>query len=226
VKDMMQSDIELMKRDRYLKDGGHKVFSIMNKDSRIFVAGATGMVGNAILRELLAAGFKDIVGSYHRRRPADFDTDAVHFIQADLIRQQEVEDLFGEHCPEYVFMAAAKVGGIMANSTYKADFIYQNMMISANIIHASYKTEVKKLLNLGSSCVYPRMAPQPMKEDYLLTGSLEPTNEPYAAAKISAIKLCRYYNEQYGTNFISLMPTNTNAINKLTNNYIYVNHKA
>jgi GDP-L-fucose synthase len=125
-----------------------------------------------------------------------------------MTSQVEVEKLFSAANPEYVFLAAARVGGILANSTYKAEFIYQNIMIAANIIEASYRHNVKKLLNLGSSCIYPKFSPQPMKEEYLLTGELEPTNEPYAIAKISAIKLCRYYNEQYGTNFISVMPTN------------------
>ena len=123
-------------------------------------------------------------------------------------RQSDVEAFFESQRPEYVFLAAAKVGGILANNTYKAEFIYDNIIIAANVIHAAYKYGVKKLLNLGSSCIYPKFAPQPMKEEYLLTGDLEPTNEPYAIAKIAAIKLCRYYNEQYGTNFISVMPTN------------------
>lgn len=126
----------------------------------------------------------------------------------DLRRQQDTEDFFRNERPEYVFLAAAKVGGILANSTYKAEFIYDNIAVAANIINSSYKMGVRKLLNLGSSCIYPKFSPQPMKEDYLLTGSLEPTNEPYAIAKIAAIKLCRYYNEQYGTNFMSAMPTN------------------
>jgi len=125
-----------------------------------------------------------------------------------LRRQEDVERFFEKERPEYVFLAAAKVGGILANNTYKAEFIYDNIMISANVIHSSYKYGVKKLLNLGSSCIYPKYAEQPMKEEHLLTGSLEPTNEPYALAKITAIKLVRYYNEQYGTNFISVMPTN------------------
>lgn len=128
--------------------------------------------------------------------------------ELDLRRQADVENFFEKECPDYVFLAAAKVGGILANSTYKADFIYDNIMIAANIINASYKFNVKKLLNLGSSCIYPKFAPQPMKEEHLLTGLLEATNEPYAIAKIAAIKLCRYYNEQYHTNFISVMPTN------------------
>ncbi|MCD6281580.1 MAG: GDP-L-fucose synthase, partial [Deltaproteobacteria bacterium] len=128
--------------------------------------------------------------------------------ELDLTRQEDVEAFFEKERPEYVFLAAARVGGILANSTYKAEFIYDNIMIAANVINTSYKYGVKKLLNLGSSCIYPKHAPQPMKEEYLLSGKLEPTNEPYAIAKIAAIKLCRYYNEQYGTNFISVMPTN------------------
>ena len=128
--------------------------------------------------------------------------------QLDLTRQQDVEDFFDGERPDYVFLCAGKVGGILANSTYKAQFIYENTMIATNVIHASYRYGVKKLLNLGSSCIYPRQARQPLKEEYLLTSELEPTNEPYAIAKIAAIKLCRYYNEQYGTNFMSVMPTN------------------
>ena len=166
----------------------------MNKDSKIYVAGHTGLVGSAIYRKLIEKGYKNIVV-----RTID---------ELDLRRQADVESFFERERPEYVFLAAAKVGGILANNTYKAEFIYDNIMIAANVINASYKYGVKKLLNLGSSCIYPKLAPQPMKEEYLLTGPLEPTNEPYAIAKISAIKLCRYYNEQYGTNFISVMPTN------------------
>ncbi len=152
------------------------------------------MVGSAIMRRLLSGGYANIVKRSHS--------------ELDLTRQAEVEDFFARERPEYVFLAAAKVGGILANNTYKADFIYQNIMIAANVIHSAYKYGVKKLLNLGSSCLYPKFAPQPMKEDVLLSGSLEPTNEPYAVAKISAIKLCRYHNEQFGTNFISVIPTN------------------
>lgn len=166
----------------------------MNKNSRIYVAGHRGLVGSALLRRLQGDGHVDIITRTSR--------------ELDLRRQADVEAFFERERPEYVFLAAAKVGGILANSTYKADFIYDNLMISANIIHASYKHGVKKLLNLGSSCIYPKFAPQPMKEEHLLTGSLEPTNEPYAVAKIAAIKLCRYYNEQHGTNFMSVMPTN------------------
>jgi len=166
----------------------------MNKDSKIYVAGHTGLVGSAIYRKLIEKGYKNIVA-----RTID---------ELDLRRQSDVESFFEREKPEYVFLAAAKVGGILANNTYKAEFIYDNIMIAANVINSSYKYGVKKLLNLGSSCIYPKLAPQPMKEEHLLTGPLEPTNEPYAIAKIAAIKLCRYYNEQYGTNFISVMPTN------------------
>ena len=166
----------------------------MNRDSRIYVAGHRGLVGSAIVRMLQSKGYTNIITRTSR--------------ELDLRRQADVETFFEKERPEYIFLAAAKVGGIVANSTYTAEFIYDNIMIAANIIHSGYKTGVKKLLNLGSSCIYPRSAPQPMKEEHLLTGPLEPTNEPYAIAKISAIKLCRYYNEQYGTNFISVMPTN------------------
>lgn len=166
----------------------------MKKDSKIYVAGHRGLVGSAIRRELRSKGYGNIVQRTSR--------------ELDLRRQTDVEAFFEKERPEYVFLAAAKVGGILANNTYKAQFIYNNLMIAANIINSAYKYGVKKLLNLGSSCVYPKFAPQPMKEEHLLTGTLEPTNEPYAIAKISAIKLCRYFNEQYGTNFISVMPTN------------------
>jgi len=164
------------------------------KDSKIYIAGHRGMVGSSVLRRLEDNGYTNIVYRSHA--------------ELDLTRQQDVETFFEEERPEYVFLCAAKVGGILANSTYTAQFIYENLMIAANVIHASYRYGVKKLLNLGSSCIYPREAPQPLKEEYLLTSELEPTNEPYAIAKIAAIKLCRYYNEQYGTNFMSVMPTN------------------
>ena len=166
----------------------------MNKNSKIFVAGHRGLVGSAILRKLQGNNYINLITRTSR--------------ELDLRRQENSEIFFEKEKPDYVFLAAAKVGGILANSTYKAEFIYDNVMIAANVIHSAYKYGVKKLLNLGSSCIYPKLAPQPMKEEYLLTGLLEPTNEPYAIAKISAIKLCRYYNEQYGTNFISVMPTN------------------
>jgi len=166
----------------------------MNKDSKIFLAGHDGLVGSAIYRELLKQGFKNIVTK--------------KFSELDLRNQADTELFFKTEKPEYVFLAAAKVGGIVANSTYKAEFIYDNIMIAANVIHFSWKYGVKKLLNLGSSCIYPKMAPQPLKEEYLLSGYLEETNDAYAMAKIAAIKMCNSYNEQYGTNFISAMPTN------------------
>jgi len=166
----------------------------MEKTSKIYISGNTGLVGSAIIRKLQSEGYDNLVFT--------------PYPEYDLRNQQKVDDFFKEEKPKYVFLAAAKVGGILANSTYPADFIYDNLMIATNIIHASYKNGVKKLLNLGSSCIYPKNAPQPLKEEYLLTGPLEPTNEPYAIAKIAAIKLCYYYNKQYGTNFISVMPTN------------------
>jgi len=178
---------------------------VIEKDSKIAVLGASGLVGSAITRNLLDKGYKNIVGTYHKKRPAFKE---IELVQVDLTDQTQTERFFKDFKPEYVFLAAAKVGGILANNTYKADFIYENMAIALNVIHSAYKYGVKKLLNLGSSCIYPKFAPQPIKEEYLLTGELEPTNEPYAIAKISAIKLCRYFNEQYGTNFISAMPTN------------------
>lgn len=170
----------------------------MKKDEKIYLAGHKGLVGGAIYRRLQKEGFTNIITRT--------------FEELDLCNQSAVNEFFEKEKPDYVILAAAKVGGIMANSTYPAEFIYQNIMIAANVIHASYKNGVKKLLNLGSSCIYPRLAPQPMKEDCLLTSELEKTNEAYALAKISAIKLCRYYNQQYGTNFISVMPTNQYGI--------------
>lgn len=166
----------------------------MEKNAKIYVAGHRGLVGSAIIRKLNSEGFSNIITK--------------ELSELDLCSQAQVEAFFEKEKPDYVFLAAAKVGGIIANSTYPAEFIYQNIMIASNVIHASYKFKVKKLLNLGSSCIYPKFAPQPMKEDSLLTSELESTNEAYAIAKISAIKLCRYYNEQYKTNFISVMPTN------------------
>lgn len=173
---------------------GNFVSEKIQKTSKIYVAGHRGLVGSSIIRALKKAGYHNIVTR--------------SFAELDLCNQKAVNDFFAQEKPEYVFLAAAKVGGIIANSTHQADFIYQNLMIATNVIHAAYKYGVKKLLNLGSSCIYPRLALQPIKEEYLLTGALEPTNEAYAVAKITAIKLCRYYNEQYGTNFISAMPTN------------------
>ena len=166
----------------------------MDKNSKIYIAGHNGMVGSAILRLLQSEGFENIIV----KSSSDLD----------LINQKQVEDFFEKEKPEYVFLAAAKVGGILANNTYKAEFLYDNMMIQNNVIHQSYKNKVKKLLFLGSSCIYPKLAPQPLKEEYLLTDLLEPTNEPYAIAKISGIKMCEFYFQQYGCNFISVMPTN------------------
>ena len=166
----------------------------MRKDSKIFIAGHKGMVGSSIFRKLRSEGYKKIITRNHD--------------ELDLTRQKDVEIFFESERPEYIFLAAAKVGGILANDTYKAEFIYNNIMIAANVINSAYAYGAKKLLNLGSSCIYPKFAAQPLKEDFLLRGTLEPTNEPYAIAKIAALKLCRYYNEQYGTDFISAMPTN------------------
>ena len=166
----------------------------MNKQDKIYIAGHRGMVGSAILRNLEAAGYTNFV----LRTSSELD----------LRNQQAVADFFAAEKPDYVFLAAAKVGGIIANNTYRADFIYENMMIQSNVIHQAYVQQVKKLMFLGSSCIYPKMAPQPLKEDYLLTGLLEPTNEPYAIAKIAGIKMCDGYRSQYGCNFISVMPTN------------------
>ena len=166
----------------------------MNKNAKIYVAGHRGMVGSAIVRRLEAEGFSNIV--YRTSK------------ELDLRVQAEVADFFRRERPDYVFVAAAKVGGILANNTYRADFLYDNLMIQNNLIHQSYVHGVEKLLFLGSSCIYPKLAPQPLKEEYLLTGLLEPTNEPYAIAKIAGIKLCDAYRDQYNCNFISAMPTN------------------
>jgi GDP-L-fucose synthase len=166
----------------------------MNKSSKIYIAGHRGMVGSAIHRKLVALGYSNII----TRTSAELD----------LRIQERVNEFFEAERPEYVFLAAAKVGGIMANNTYRADFIYENIMIQSNVIHSSYATGVKKLMFLGSSCIYPKLAPQPLKEEYLLTGLLEDTNEPYAIAKIAGIKMCDAYRSQYNCNFISVMPTN------------------
>lgn len=171
----------------------------MKKDSKIYIAGHRGMVGSAIKRELEKQGYTHII---HRE-----------FEELDLTNQQAVADFFALEKPDYVVLAAAKVGGIVANNTYRAQFIYENLMIQNNIIHQSYVNGVKKLLFLGSSCIYPKMAPQPLKEEYLLTDELEYTNEPYAIAKIAGIKMCESYNLQYNTNFISVMPTNLYGLN-------------
>lgn len=166
----------------------------MNKDSKIYLAGHRGLVGSAILRRLQFEGYENLVLRTSR--------------ELDLTRQSEVERFFEDERPEYVFLAAAKVGGILANNTYPAEFIYKNIAIESNVINSSYLTGAKKLLFLGSSCIYPRDCPQPMKEEYLLSGYLEKTNEPYAVAKIAGIKMCESYNRQYGTNYIAVMPTN------------------
>lgn len=171
-----------------------KVCPGLEKNSKIYVAGHQGLVGGAILRRLQAAGFENLTG---RARE-----------ELDLRNQEAAAAFFQRERPAYVFLAAAKVGGIRANSTYPADFIYDNLQIQTNVIHWAYQCGVKKLLFLGSSCIYPRFSPQPMKEEYLLDGKLEPTNEPYAVAKIAGIKMCQAYNRQYGTRFISVMPTN------------------
>lgn len=166
----------------------------MNKNSKIYVAGHRGLVGSAIIKNLKAKGYSNFILRTHK--------------ELDLTNTKAVADFFETEKPEYVFLAAAKVGGIVANNTYRAEFIYENLMIQNNVIHQSYLNGVKKLLFLGSTCIYPKSCPQPMKEDYLLTDTLEYTNEPYAIAKIAGIKLCESYNLQYGTNFISVMPTN------------------
>lgn len=171
----------------------------MNKDSKIYVAGHTGLVGSSILRALDGYGFKNIIFR---------DLAAL-----DLRNQQLVDEFFAKEKPEYVFLAAAKVGGIQANNTHPAEFIYDNLMIETNIIHSAWKHGVTKLLFLGSSCIYPKLSPQPIKEEYLLSGYLEPTNEAYAIAKITGIELCKFYRRQYGANFISAMPTNLYGIN-------------
>lgn len=171
----------------------------MNKNSLIYIAGHNGLVGSALTRCLREQG-------YHNLLFRDFR-------ELDLTRQAEVEKFFEAEKPEYVFLAAAKVGGILANSTYPADFIYDNLMIQSNVIHQSYLHGVKRLLFLGSTCIYPKEAPQPLKEEYLLTGPLEPTNEAYAVAKIAGIRMCQSYNRQHGTDFISVMPTNLYGIN-------------
>lgn len=171
----------------------------MDPQSKIYVAGARGLVGSALVRALQAQGYDNL------QLPASQDL--------DLCNQAAVEAFFAQEQPEYVFLAAAKVGGIQANNTYRAEFLYDNLMIEANVIHSAYRHGVKKLLFLGSSCIYPKLCPQPMREESLLTGFLEPTNEPYAIAKIAGLKLCENYCRQYGVNFIAAMPTNLYGIN-------------
>lgn len=171
----------------------------MEKNAKIYIAGHRGMVGSAIYRKLVKEGYSNLI----TRTSAELD----------LRDQQAVTDFFNAEKPDYVFLAAAKVGGIIANNTYRADFLYENLAIQNNVIHQAYKNDVKKLMFLGSSCIYPKLAPQPLKEEYLLTGLLEETNEPYAIAKIAGIKMCDAYRDQYGSNFISVMPTNLYGYN-------------
>lgn len=166
----------------------------MEKSEKIYVAGHRGMVGSAIVRKLKAEGYNNLV----------FRASS----ELDLRSQNEVAQFFSETKPQYVFLAAAKVGGIYSNNKYRADYIYENLMIGCNVVHSSFMNNVKKLMFLGSSCIYPKMAPQPLKEEYLLSGQLEPTNEPYAIAKIAGLKMCEAYRDQYGCNYISVMPTN------------------
>jgi GDP-L-fucose synthase len=190
----------------------------MEQNSKIFIAGAAGMVGSSLVRKLIELGFTNILGSYHRHLPDisaitlnkdTVNTSAVfRLVQLNLTIQPEVERVFRAEKPDYVFMAAAKVGGIHANNTYPAQFIYENLSMQSTIIHEAFKSDVNRLLFLGSSCIYPKRAPQPIQENHLLTGPLEPTNEPYALAKIAGIKMCESYNRQYGTHFISAMPSN------------------
>lgn len=171
----------------------------MDKKAKIYIAGHRGMVGSAIHRKLLEEGFNNILTRTS--------------LELDLRNQQAVANFFSVEKPDYVFLAAAKVGGILANNIYRADFLYDNLQIQSNVIHSSYLNDVSKLMFLGSSCIYPKLAPQPLKEDYLLTGPLESTNEPYAVAKIAGIKMCDAYRQQYGCNFISVMPTNLYGYN-------------
>ena len=178
----------------------------MNLSSKIYIAGHNGMVGSAILKNLQSKGFTNFILKSSK--------------ELDLRDGNQVATFFAKEKPEFVFLAAAKVGGIIANSTYKADFIYENLMIQNNVIHQAYLNKVTKLMFLGSSCIYPKLAPQPLKEEYLLTGELEPTNEPYAIAKIAGIKMCDAYRDQYGCNFISVMPTNLYGNN---DNYDLIN---
>ncbi|MDE2433954.1 MAG: GDP-L-fucose synthase [Burkholderiales bacterium] len=171
----------------------------MNQQAKIFVAGHRGMVGSALVRELQRKGYANIITATRK--------------ELDLLDQRAVHQFVADHAPEYIFIAAAKVGGIHANNSYRADFIYENLVIEANLIHAAHAANIQRLMFLGSSCIYPKLAPQPLKEEYLLIGALEPTNEPYAIAKIAGIKLCEAFNHQYGRQYISAMPTNLYGIN-------------
>jgi GDP-L-fucose synthase len=190
----------------------------MKQSSKIFVAGASGMAGSAIIRKMIVSGYENVVGSHLTLKPGtayfrlgheeDRRYQRLRLVQLDLTEQKSVEHFFAREAPEYVFLAAGRVGGIQANSRFPAQFIRDNLMIQSNAIHAAYQSGVRRLLFLGSSCIYPKLAPQPMKEEHLLSGYLEPTNEPYALAKIAGIKMCEAYNRQYGTKFFAVMPTN------------------
>lgn len=171
----------------------------MKKDSKIYIAGHRGLVGSALVRELTKQGYHNLIYKTHQ--------------ELDLTRQEQVEAFFNQEKPQYVFLSAAKVGGIHANNTYPAQFLYQNLMIASNVMHSAYLAKVQKLLFLGSSCIYPKLCPQPIKEEYLLTGPLESTNEAYAIAKITGVKTAQFYRRQYGSDFISAMPTNLYGIN-------------
>ena len=176
-------------------------------DTKILVAGGTGLVGSAIIRKLEARGYTQITGTYHSRQPAAH-SEHVNYVQANLLDQQQVKQLYTDLQPQWVFIAAAKVGGIIANNTFRGQFLYENLQMQNNLIHEAYMANVPKVMFLGSSCIYPKNAPQPMQETHLLTDELEYTNEPYAIAKIAGMKMCENYNLQYGTNFIPVMPTN------------------
>jgi GDP-L-fucose synthase len=186
----------------------------MLQHEKILVTGGTGLVGSAIIRALVSKGYNNLIATYHSKNPSDcfeeelVESEKIEFIKIDLTKQVDVENLFLTYSPDFVFMAAAKVGGILANHTHRANFIYDNLQIQNNIIHYSFIHQVKKLIFLGSTCIYPRDAQQPINEKSLMTGSLEYTSEPYGVAKIAGIKMCESYNLQYGTNFLSVMPTN------------------
>ncbi len=187
---------------------GSRCIITMNKSDKILVAGASGMVGSAIVRNLVAKGFTNLVGTYHASILEEQKDMPIRHLKTDLTDQAAVNELFDTQKPAHVILAAARVGGIHANNTYPAQFIHDNLAIQTHVIHSAYVHKVKRLLFLGSSCIYPKNVPQPMREEQLLTGTLEPTNEPYAIAKIAGIKMCESYNRQYGTRFMAVMPTN------------------